>query len=64
MNKETWFDTLREALQSEGLEDLWTMGLNVSYDENVRILTDCGRLISVFRNNNGRYERPVHYSTL
>ena len=61
MNKATWFDTLREALQSERLEDLWPIGLNISYDENVRILTDCGRLISIFRNNNGRYERPVHY---
>ena len=61
MNKASWFYTLNEALISEGLDDLWPMGLNISYDENVRTLTDCGKLISIFRNNEGRYERPVHY---
>jgi len=61
MIKASWFETLNAALISEGLEYLWPMGLNISYDENVRILTDCGKLISIFRNNEGRYERPVHY---
>jgi hypothetical protein len=27
-------------------------------------LTDCNKLISIFRNNEGRYERPIHYKAL
>lgn len=60
--KRNWFGTLNESLESEGLVDLWPLGTNIAYDENVRIHTDCGRLISIFRDNDGRYERPVHYN--
>jgi hypothetical protein len=59
--KQNWFETLNQALESEGLVDLWPMGTNISYGENVRFTTDCGLLISVFRENDGRYERPISY---
>jgi hypothetical protein len=62
-SKQNWFPTLNQALEAEGLIDLWPFGLNVSYGENVRFTTDCGRLVTIFRETNGMYERPVHYST-
>ena len=61
--KQNWFQTLNSALESERIIDLWPFGLNVSYGENVRFVTDCGTLVSIFRDTDGRYERPIHYST-
>ena len=61
--KQNWFLTLNEALQSEDLVNLWPFGLNIGYGETARFTTDCGRLISVYRETDGLYERPVHYST-
>lgn len=58
-----YFDTLNQALESEGLVDQWTTGTNINYGETVQVNTG-ERLISVYRNNNGRYERPVHYSVI
>jgi hypothetical protein len=58
-----YFDTLNQALESEGLVDQWTTGTNISYGETVQVNTG-ERLISVYRNSNGRYERPVHYSVI
>jgi hypothetical protein len=54
-------DTLNQALESEGLVDQWTTGTNINYGETVQVNTG-ERLISVYRNSNGRYERPVHYA--
>ena len=59
--KQNWFETLNQSLESENLTDSWPLGLNISYGENVRFTTDNGVHISVFRENNGRYERPIHY---
>lgn len=59
--KQNWFDTLNQALESEGLVDLWPMGTNISYGENVRVHTEF-KFISVYRETDGRYERPIHYS--
>jgi hypothetical protein len=56
-----YFDTLNQALESEGLVDQWITGTNINYGETVQVNTG-ERLISVYRNNNGRYERPVHYA--
>jgi hypothetical protein len=56
-----YFDTLNEALASEGLVDQWQTGTNINYGETVQVNTG-ERLISVYRNSNGRYERPVHYA--
>lgn len=57
-----WFATLNEALDSEGLVDLWPVGVSLRYDETVGLASG-GRWISVFRDSGGRYERPVHYAT-
>jgi hypothetical protein len=62
--KQNWFLTLNEALESEDLVNLWPFGLNIGYGETARFTTDCGRLISVFRETDGLYERPVHYKAL
>ena len=59
-----YFDTLNEALASEGLvPDQWKTGTNINYGETVQVNTG-ERLISVYRTSNGRYERPVHYSVI
>ena len=60
-----YFDTLNAALASEGLLDAWPIyaSLTVPYGATVG-LTHSGRWISVYRNEQGRYERPVHYATL
>lgn len=62
MSKQAYFETLNSALESEGLVDLWPLGESISYGETKRILTE-DRLISVYRSDSGRYERPVHYKT-
>lgn len=62
---QNWFNTLNAALESEGLVDLWEFGLNVGYGENIRTTPEInGRYhhISVYRSEDGRYERPIHYS--
>lgn len=64
--KQNFFPTLNEALDSEGLVDFWVLGSNINYGETVQHLVDMGdhiHLISVYRDDKGRYERPVHYST-
>lgn len=60
LSKQNWFETLNQSLESENLINYWPLGLNISYGETVRFVAD-GRLISVTRENDGRYERPVHY---
>lgn len=57
-----WFATLNDALDSEGLLDMWPLGLNINYD-TTQGLASGGRWISVTRDNAGRYERPIHYAT-
>ena len=62
----TWFDTLNEALESEKLVELWPLGLNINYGQTVQAyVTDKRktRLISVYRDERGLYERPIHYIT-
>lgn len=64
--KINWFQTLNQSLESEGLVDLWPLGTNIGYGENVRVTVPDGakyRLIAVYRETDGRYERPVHYLT-
>ena len=65
--KQNWFETLNAALESEGLTSTWdgiTMG-GISYGENRswNAVDDQGqcRHISIYRETDGRYERPVHY---
>jgi hypothetical protein len=66
MIQRNWFDTLNQALDSELLTELWPIGTNIGYNETVRLHVDDlwgTRMISVYRNENGLYERPVHYMT-
>lgn len=60
--KQNWFPTLNDALASEGLVDRWPVGVNLKYGETVNIVSG-GRFITVYRDECGRYERPVHYAT-
>ncbi len=65
--KPNWFNTLNEALESEGLLNSWDMSFGaIGYGENFRYNWDdgtkWGRHISIYRENDGRYERPIHYS--
>jgi hypothetical protein len=57
-----WFATLNDALDSEGLLDLWPLGANLNYGQTVGLAKD-GKWLSVYRDDQGRYERPVHYAT-
>lgn len=57
-----WFPTLNAALDAEGLTTIWPLGVNLSYGET-RGLSAGGRWISVYRDEQGRYERPIHYAT-
>ena len=63
--KQNWFETLNAALESEDLVGLWELGLNINYGETVRMTADdgskYGRLITIYRSDDGRYERPIHY---
>lgn len=65
--KQNWFPTLNEALESEGLLDTWdaaTMG-GIHYGQTVsyhaRVNTGQCMSISIYRDEEGRYERPVYY---
>ena len=55
-----WFETLYEALESENLLDLWD-NQPISYGETAR-QTHGSHHIVIYRENNGMYERPVHYT--
>ena len=57
-----WFATLNDALDSEGLLDLWPVGGTLNYGDTKGLAKD-GKWLSVYRDNAGRYERPVHYAT-
>lgn len=64
--KTNWFPTLNAALESENLLDSWdccwsgiSRGENRSYnfDDGSRY----GHHVSIYRDERGMYERPVHY---
>ena len=59
---QNWFPSLNAALEAEGLIDRWPLGLNLSYDQNIGFAAG-GRWISIYRDERGRYERPIHYAT-
>ena len=66
MIKQNWFDTLNDALNSENLIDAWEFNYPaIAYGET-RSWTwqdgsRYGRYISIYRDQSGRYERPVTY---
>lgn len=66
MSKQNKFNTLNEALISEGLEETWELyypalsygqTFSYTYDDGSKY----GRYVSVHRFEDGTYERPVHY---
>lgn len=58
-----YFDTLNDALASEGLINHWPVTASVPYGATVG-LAIAGRWISIYRDGvTGQYERPVHYAT-
>jgi hypothetical protein len=66
--KQAYFDTLNEALRSEGLVEMWPTHQSINYDQTVRVIVPdpagvAERLISITRMSNGLYERPIHYLT-
>ena len=60
--KQNWFPTLNAALEAEGLVEFWPLGRNVSYGETVAFASG-GKWISIYRDERGMYERPIHYAT-
>lgn len=71
-----YHDTLNQALAaaSDACVDLWPLGSNINYGETVRHLVETGdvygrrklpvcRVISVYRNEQGRYETATTYLT-
>jgi hypothetical protein len=66
MSKQNWFPTLNDALISEDLLDAWEctkppINYNQTCSWTWQDGSKYGRLISIYRDNDGRYERPVHY---
>lgn len=58
-----YFETLNDALDSEGLIDAWPIMASVPYGATVA-LAIAGKWISIYRDGvTGLYERPIHYST-
>lgn len=65
--KQNWFDTLNAALESEGLLDAWEphflpLSYNKTYSWTWQDGSRYGRQVSIYRDDRGRYERPVHYA--
>lgn len=62
---QNWFPTLSDALESENLSHMWD-GRPIQYDETQALTYDdgtrYGHYVSIYRNERGMYERPVHYS--
>lgn len=59
------FGTLQEALDAEGIAYMWDCS-PINYNET-RTLTyedgsRYGHYISIYRDERGLYERPIHYS--
>ncbi len=62
-----WFNTLNEALESEDLLETWKLNFDpVMYGQYFHYKAEINgryRFITIFREMDGRYERPVHYDS-
>lgn len=62
--KQNRFKTLSVALESEGISHMWHWR-PIAYGETVSLTYDdgtrYGHYVSVYRDETGLYERPVHY---
>jgi hypothetical protein len=61
-----FFETLNASLESENLLDAWEMHYSpIAYNETRMWTWDDGskngHFVSIYRNENGKYERAVHY---
>jgi len=65
MHKQNKFNTLSEALDSENLGHIWDER-PIAYDQTLSLTyqdgTKYGHYVSVYRDERGLYERPIHYS--
>lgn len=66
MNNKNWFNALNEALESENLIDTWNyLNPAIQYNETRSYHYDngtkYGRFVSIYRDERGMYERPIHY---
>jgi hypothetical protein len=62
-----WFDTLNDALSAEGIINTWDIsyspiGYGETYSYTYNDGTKYGHFVSIYRDENGRYERPIHYA--
>ena len=59
------FNTLSEALDSENLGHAWDER-PIAYDQTLSLTyndgTKYGHYVSIYRDEQGLYERPIHYS--
>ena len=64
---QNWFDTLNAALESENLLYTWKVDYPaIQYNSNFSYTFDngtkYGHYVSIYRNEQGKYERPIHYN--
>lgn len=63
--KQNKFNTLSECLESENILHMWD-SRPLSYDQTLGLTYDDGTrygyYVSVYRDERGLYERPIHYS--
>lgn len=66
MTKQNFFPTLNAALEAENLLDTWPVTKSgIAYGETFGYTYDdgskYGHYVSIYRDERGMYERPVHY---
>jgi hypothetical protein len=63
--KQNRFETLNAALAAENLVEAWPITKSMTYGETFSFTFDDGsrhgRYVSIYRDETGRYERPIHY---
>lgn len=65
--KQNWFPTLNAALESENLLESWDcFSRGIGYGETRSYTWNdgsrYGHYVSIYRDERGMYERPVHYT--
>jgi hypothetical protein len=58
---------LNDALSAEGIINTWDIsyspiGYGETYSYTYNDGTKYGHFVSIYRDENGRYERPIHYA--